>query len=96
MARDAGDHAVCIAKPQHAGGEDIAVIIDQALHVPAQIAAALQPLVQPVGIVGIVVRQPGIPDFQIILRQAQLSHVAPGNIVARHQHRAPQPWDWKA
>ena len=66
MTGHAGDHAIGMFHFQHAGREDITVIIDQALHVPAQIALALQALVEKVGIIRIVLREPGVADLQRI------------------------------
>ena len=45
-AGQAGDHRVGVADRDHAGGEDVAVLVDQALAVALQEAAALQALVE--------------------------------------------------
>ena len=50
IAGDAGDHGVGVAERDHAGGEMIAVLVDQALAVALQVAVALQPLVEIGGI----------------------------------------------
>ncbi len=46
VAGDAGDHGVGVAQRDHAGGEVVAVGVDQPLAVAEQIASALQPLVE--------------------------------------------------
>ncbi len=53
IARDAGDHGIGVAERDHAGGEMIAVLVDQALTVALQEAVALQPFVEISGIGGI-------------------------------------------
>src|ERR671925_217864 len=55
-ARDAGHHAGGVAHRHHAGAEHVAALVDHALHVAAQIAVALQALVDQVG-VGLVARR---------------------------------------
>ena len=49
-ARDAGHHAVGVAHRHHAGAEHVAALVDHALHVAAQVAVALQALVDHVGV----------------------------------------------
>ena len=53
-AGHAGDHGVGIARSHHAGGEDVAVLVHQALAVAEQEAPALQPLVEEVGVLLVV------------------------------------------
>ena len=50
IARDAGHHRIGIAERDHAGGEMIAVLVDQALDVALEKALALEPLVKKGGI----------------------------------------------
>ena len=57
VARDAGHHGVGVAERHHAGGEMVAVLVDQALAVALQEALALQPLVEIGGIGGVALRQ---------------------------------------
>ena len=57
IAGDAGDHGVGVAERHHAGGEVIAVLIDQPLAVALQIAVALQPLVEIRRVGGVARRQ---------------------------------------
>ncbi len=57
IAGDAGDHRVGVAERDHAGGEMIAVLVDQPLAVAHQVALALQPLVKIGGVGGVAVRQ---------------------------------------
>ena len=63
VARHAGDHRVGIAQRHHAGGEMVAVVVDQALAVAEQVALALQALVEIVGIGGVAARQAGVDDL---------------------------------
>ena len=53
IAGDPGHHGVGVAERHHAGGEMIAVLVDQAMHVAQQEAFALQPLIE-IGRVGAV------------------------------------------
>ena len=46
VAGDAGDHRVGVAQRHHAGGEMVAVVVDQPLAVAEEIALALQALVE--------------------------------------------------
>ena len=48
---------VGVAQRHHAGGEEVAVLVDQALAVAQQIAVALQALVEKVGVGGVALRQ---------------------------------------
>ena len=63
IAGHAGQHGVGIAERDHAGGEMIAVLVDQPLAVALQKAVALQPLVQIRGIGRVARRQPRIDDL---------------------------------
>jgi hypothetical protein len=45
--RDAGHHAVGVARRHHAGAEDVAALVDHALHVAVQEAVALQAACRP-------------------------------------------------
>ena len=53
IAGHAGDHGVGIAERDHAGGEVIAVLVDQPLAVALQEAVTLQPLIEIRGIGGV-------------------------------------------
>ena len=59
VARHAGHHRVGVAERHHAGGEVVAVVVDQPLGVAEQVALALQPRVEIVGIVGVAPGQRG-------------------------------------
>ena len=48
IAGQAGDHRLDIAEGDHAGGKDVAVLVDHALAVPEQGALALHAIVQEV------------------------------------------------
>ena len=63
VARDAGDHRVGVAQRHHAGGEMVAVVVDQPLGVAEEVALALQPLVEEVGIDGVALRQARVDDL---------------------------------
>jgi hypothetical protein len=75
---------------QHAGGEDVAVIIDQALHVAAQITLTLQAMIQEVGIVGVLVRQARIDDAMASDWQARSAHIGVHGLFAADQDRFPK------
>ena len=45
-----GDHGICITQRNHAGCEDVPVLIDQALAITAQQTTTLHPLVKEVSI----------------------------------------------
>ena len=62
-AGHAGDHRIGIAHRHHAGGEDVAVLVDQALAVAEQEAVALQAAIQEVGIVRVALRKSRIADL---------------------------------
>ena len=62
-ARDAGHHAGGVAHRHHAGAEHVAALVDHALHVAAQVAVALQALVDQVGVGRVARRQPRIVDL---------------------------------
>src|SRR3546814_10209704 len=47
-AGEAGHHRVRVALPDHAGGEDVAVLVDHALDVAPEGALPLEPLVEEV------------------------------------------------
>ena len=66
VARDAGDHGVGVAERHHAGGEVVAVLVDQALAVAEQVALALQALVEIGGVVGVALRQRGVDDLDAL------------------------------
>ena len=83
VARDAGHHGVGVAERHHAGGEDVAVLVDQALAVAEQEALALQALVEKVRIVGVALRKPRIVDFDA--RRGVSSRV-----LGRFAHAAPR------
>ena len=85
VACDAGDHAVGMTHFQHAGRKHVAIIIDPALHVAAQIALALQAFVQIVGIFRIVLGQAGIAHFERPGRNAEFLHVGCHHILAGYQ-----------
>ena len=63
VARHAGYHRIGVAERHHAGGEMIAVLIDQPLAVALQKALPLQPLIKISGIGGVARRQPRIDDL---------------------------------
>src|SRR6266511_2527050 len=63
VAGDPRHHGVDVAERHHAGGEVVAVLVDQALAVADQIALPLQALVQIGGVIGIALRQAGIDDL---------------------------------
>ena len=52
----------------HAGGEDVAVLVDHALAVAQQEAVALQALVEIVGVVDIALGDAGVGDFDILVQ----------------------------
>ena len=66
VAGDPGHHRIGIAARDHAGGEDIAVLVHQALAVAIEHALALLALVEKIGIALVVVRQPRIVDFETL------------------------------
>src|SRR5207248_5031178 len=65
-ARDAGYHAGGVAHRHHAGAEHVAALVDHALHVAAQVAVALQALVDQVGVGFVARRQPGVVDLDAV------------------------------
>src|SRR5690606_20914116 len=71
IAGHAGDHAVRFAARDHGGGEIVTVLIDHALDVAAQIAAALQAGVEPVDVIGVPLGNPGVHDLNAQLIEAQ-------------------------
>src|SRR5437660_3721869 len=64
--RDAGHDAVGVAHGHHAGAEHVATLVDHALHVAAQVAVALQPLVDHVGVGRVAGREPGVVDLDAV------------------------------
>ena len=50
VAGDAGDHAVGVPHRHHAGGEHVAVVVDEPLAVAQQIALALQAPIEELGV----------------------------------------------
>ena len=60
VARHPGDQPVGVAESHHAGGEHVAVVVDQPLAVARQKAGALQPFIEEARIFGVAAGQPGI------------------------------------
>ncbi len=58
IARDASNHRIGVAERDHAGAENVAVQIDEALRVALQHAEALLALVEKIGVRRIVLGQP--------------------------------------
>ena len=92
IAGDAGHHGVGVAERDHAGGEMIAVLVDQALAVALQKTVALQPLVEIRGIGGIARGQRRVDDRDAAAeldaeRLRRLAHAA----LAADQERAAEP-----
>ena len=67
IAGEAGHQGIGIAHRHHAGGEDIAVLIGQALAIAEQEAVALQPLIEKVGVVDIALGNARIEDLDIVV-----------------------------
>ena len=65
-AGEPGHHRVGVAGRDHAGGEDVAVLVDHALAVAVQEAAALQAVVQEFHVFGVGAGQPGVVDFDAL------------------------------
>src|SRR5436305_1732341 len=65
IARNAGDHRIGVAERDHAGGEVIAVLVDEPLAIALQETAALQPFIKVGGIRGIARGNCGVADFDI-------------------------------
>src|SRR5262249_22572630 len=65
IARDARYHRIGIAERDHARGEMVAVLVDEALDVALEKALALEPLVEKSGIGRVALRQPRIDDFDV-------------------------------
>src|SRR6266481_990986 len=62
-SREAGHHRVGIPFGHHAGGEDIAVLVDHALAIAIERTLALQSAIKKGGIFAVMLRQAGITDF---------------------------------
>ena len=90
VAGDAGDHAVGVAQRHHGGGEGVAVLVDQPLHVAVQIALALQALVEEVDVLRIAVRQAGVDDLELASAGSMpgLAHVLAHQLLAAAQDGA--------
>ena len=77
-AGQAGDHGVGVAGRHHAGGEHVAVLVDHALAVALQEAAALQPAVQELDIFAVGAGQPGVVDLDPFDdAEAEARHASP-------------------
>ena len=88
----AGHHGVGIAERNHAGGEMVAVLVDQALAIAQQIAAPLQPLVQEVEVDGVAGRHASIDDLDAFAElDAGLACGLAHQVLAADQQRGPQP-----
>ena len=66
VAGEAGDHGVGVAARHHAGAEDVAVLVDQALAVAEQQAVALLAVVEVLGVLAVVLRQAGVVDLDAL------------------------------
>src|SRR3546814_8371693 len=65
-AGEAGHHRVRVALPDHAGGEDVAVLVDHALDVAPEGALPLEPLVEEVDVALVVGAEPRVVDLQVV------------------------------
>src|SRR5262249_46452522 len=87
-ARDAGYHAVGIALRDHAGGEDVAVLIGHALAVAMEGALALQALIEELRVMRVALRKPRIRDLDSVRRaEAGRFHRALDSVLAADEDR---------
>ena len=89
VAREAGDHGIGVALGDHAGAEDVAVLVDQALAVAEQQALALAAAVEELGVGAVPGAEAGVVDLEGRLGQAQARALRglADQVLAADQHR---------
>ena len=91
IAGDPGDQRVGVAERQHAGGEMVAVLVDQTVAIALQEAFALQPFVEMVGIGVVALRERRIDDSDAAAKlDAERGRALAYAILAADQERAAQ------
>ena len=90
---DAGDHGVGVAERHHAGGEMIAVLVDQPLDVADQVALALQALIEIGDIIGVPLGQRGVDDLDAFAElDAEILRALADRLLAADQQRRAEPF----
>ena len=91
-ARQPGDHGIGLAGGDHAGGEDVAVLIDHPLAIAERLALALQPCVKKVGIFVPAAVEPRVVDLQLQRAvQPQIRKLLLNQILAADDNRRAEP-----